>query len=79
MAILDWFKEIPLSAILKEKLTSLENENAALKAENATQKILLEQCQEQRRALEEQVFDKGKKEFEEACNLVHSLEPTLGF
>lgn len=57
MTILDWFKEVPLSAVHKEKLVGLENENATLKSENAALKILLEQCQEQRRALEKQITE----------------------
>jgi ribosomal protein L37AE/L43A len=65
MAILDWFKEIPLSAVLKErlidlekKLVALEKENAALKEENATLKLKLEGSEQQRRALEEQAKQK---------------------
>ena len=57
MAILDWFKEIPLSAVLKEKLIGLENENASLKSENAVLKISLSQEQEKRRTLEEQIME----------------------
>ncbi len=49
MAILDWLKEIPLSAIYKERLVDsekqialLEKENAALKQENTVLKARLE-------------------------------------
>jgi len=42
IAIFDWLKELPLSAVLKEKLTGLEKENSALKVENTAQKLLLE-------------------------------------
>lgn len=63
MAILDWFKEIPLSAVLKEKLTDLEKENGSLKikvssleAENSILKTNLDDSEKQRRALEEQTI-----------------------
>ena len=59
MAILDWFKEIPLSAILKKRLIdlekkslSLEKENAALKRKVSELALKLEQSEEQRRNLE---------------------------
>jgi regulator of replication initiation timing len=38
MSILDLLKEVPLSAVLKEKIAALEAENKALKAENAVLK-----------------------------------------
>lgn len=64
MAILDWFKEIPLSAVLKEKLTDLEKEISSLKtkvsnleAENTLLKTKLEDSEKKRRTLEEQITE----------------------
>jgi hypothetical protein len=54
------------------RIQQLESENEALKFENT-------ELKEQRWTLEEQLSDKRKKEFEEACKLAHSLEPTLGY
>ena len=64
MAILDWFKEIPLSAVLKERITDLEKkvlmlekENAALKEKNSKLNLKFEQSEEQRRNLEKQIIE----------------------
>jgi predicted RNA-binding Zn-ribbon protein involved in translation (DUF1610 family) len=64
MAILDWFKKIPLSAGLKKRLVdfeqkvlALEKENSSLKAENAELKMKLSQAEDQRRAHEKQITE----------------------
>jgi len=64
MGILDLLKEIPLSAVLKEKLTDFEKENISLKkkvsdleTENSVLKGKLEQSENQRRALEKQIME----------------------
>lgn len=64
MAILDWLKEAPLSAVYKERIASsekqiasLEQENSSLKKENENLKSQLEQSEHQRRALEKQVVE----------------------
>jgi predicted RNase H-like nuclease (RuvC/YqgF family) len=71
MAIMDWFKEIPLSAILKEKLTDLEKENISLKNKVTELEVKVSQfeseivvlnasisdLQEQRRALDKQIIE----------------------
>jgi hypothetical protein len=57
MSILDLLKEVPLSAVLKEKIAALEAENKALKAENAVLKEKLAQSEEQRRALEKKIAE----------------------
>ncbi|MEQ1557778.1 MAG: hypothetical protein ABL933_02405 [Methyloglobulus sp.] len=66
MAILDWIKEIPLSAVYKERLvdsekqiTALEKENTALKQENSELKSRLEKLEKDRRALEKKVVNKS--------------------
>ena len=68
MAILDLFKEIPLSAILKEKLTDLEKDNIALRnrvTELESEVLSLNQSmtnhQEHRRTLENQIIEKETK------------------
>lgn len=68
MAILDWIKEIPLSAVYKERLADSERQIAALE-----QKILilerekielharLEESEQDRRALKEQIIQKERE------------------
>ena len=58
MSILDLLKEVPLSAVLKEKIATLETENKSLKSEIAIIKEKLSQSEQQRRTLEEQVIQK---------------------
>jgi hypothetical protein len=58
MGILDLLKDIPLSAVLREKIIDIETENKALKAENAILKVKLEESEQQRRALEKQIEQK---------------------
>lgn len=48
MSIIDLLKDIPLSAVLKEKIGALESENETLKAQ-------LSQAQEKARTLEEKI------------------------
>jgi len=55
MGIVDLLKDIPLSAVLKEKILSLESENGALKSENSILKIQLNQTEEKIRNLEKQL------------------------
>lgn len=62
MAILDWIKEIPLSAIYKERLVesekqilALERQIATLQQEDSDLAARLEQSEQNRRALEEQI------------------------
>ena len=64
MAILDLFKEIPLSAILKERLIDLEKKSLGLEKENAVLKgkvselaLKLEQSEEQKRNLKKQIIE----------------------
>ena len=66
-------------ALINDKYVALESENRVLRSENEALKFENTELKEQRRTLEEQLSDKGKKEFEEACQLAHSLEPTIGF
>ena len=49
----DILKEIPLSAVLKEKITALETENASLKTENAILKDDLRQLRQEIQKLKE--------------------------
>ncbi len=65
MAILDWLKEAPLSAIYKERLTesiqqvsSLEEQVLSLNQENMELKTRLTECEDNRRALEKQIIEK---------------------
>lgn len=65
MSILDLLKEIPITPILRERLISLEAENAAFKASNLELKtavadltLQLEQSEQQRRILKEQIEQK---------------------
>lgn len=58
MGILDLLKEVPLSAVLREKIISLESENKSLKEENTVLKAKLEESEQQRRTLEQQVEQK---------------------
>jgi len=65
MAILDWIKEIPLSAVYKERLVDSEkqisllvNKVSILETENIELKSRLSQCEENRRALEKQIEQK---------------------
>jgi septal ring factor EnvC (AmiA/AmiB activator) len=82
MAILNWLKEVPLSAVYKERLVESEKQISALekkvadfKAENSSLKAQLEHSEDQRRTLEEQVSEKRKQELEEERNFVRSYEP----
>ena len=65
MAILDWIKEVPLSAVYKERLvdsekqiSALEKKVSMLETENIELKSRLSQCEENRRALEKQIEQK---------------------
>ena len=58
MAILDWIKEIPLSAVYKERLVDSEKQVLALEREVIELKTRLSECQENRRALEKQIEQK---------------------
>jgi hypothetical protein len=62
MAILDWMKELPLAAIYKERLADSEKQIRALELkviqlaeEKAVLQARLEECEHQRRALDEQI------------------------
>lgn len=58
MGILDLLKEVPLSAVLREKIVGLESENKFLKEENSLLKIKLQESEDKRRALEQQIEQK---------------------
>lgn len=58
MGILDLLKEVPLSAVLREKIIALETENKSLKEENTILKSKLDDSEQQRRALENQIEQK---------------------
>ena len=55
MGIIDLLKEVPLSAVLRENIIALETENKSLNNENAVLKMKLEESEQQRRALENQI------------------------
>lgn len=64
MAILDLIKEIPLSAVYKERLTDFEkqfsefqSENMVLKEQISDLQLQLEQSEEHRRTLENQIVE----------------------
>jgi len=59
MGIIDLLKDIPLSAVLREKIIGLESENAILRSENESLKVQLNQSEEKRRALEKQIVEKS--------------------
>jgi predicted nuclease with TOPRIM domain len=62
-------------ASLASENTALKAEIAVLKAENEALKLDNTQLKEQRKALEDELSDKRKKELEEERNFVHGLEP----
>ena len=62
MGIIDLLKDVPLSAVLKEKITALETENKSLKSENSVLNGKLAQSEEQRRALEKQIVEINHKQ-----------------
>ena len=64
MAILDWIKEVPISAIYKERLADsvkqvslLETENVSLKKEVSELKARLSQLEEDRRTLDKEIME----------------------
>ena len=64
MGIIDLLKDIPLSAVLREKLISLESENKSLKEENASLKVSNSDKDEVIRNLKKKLDDcESKKPF----------------
>ena len=61
MGLIDLLKDVPLSAVLKEKILTLEAENKSLKAENSVLNEKLSQSEEQRWALEKQIVEINHK------------------
>lgn len=59
MGIIDLLRDIPLSAVLREKIIGLESENAILRSENESLKVQLDQSNDKWRALEKQIFEKS--------------------
>ena len=62
MGLIDLLKDIPLSAVLKEKIATMENENGALQTENAILKDDKRQLETENKRLEEQIKSLTHKE-----------------
>jgi regulator of replication initiation timing len=79
VSILNLLTEVPLSAVLREKIVGLESENESLRLENESLKVELSQSEEQRRTLEKQVaehvqsltFDKSTGVWEDDTKSLH--------
>lgn len=70
MGIIDLLKDIPLSAVLKEKIVALETENEALRAKNESLKVQLGDSEEKRRALDEKIVEKQRERLNKVTEAV---------
>lgn len=80
--IADLLKEIPLSAVLREKVLNLESENAALQTENAILKGEIRKSQAENKRLTEEINRltlKVELEETEIKILVHAGKSTDSF